>query len=158
MQGIVAPTLHLVCGLPCAGKTTFAKRLEKEQQALRLTPDDWHTRLFGQDVEDEQHDERHDKIEDLLWEVVAARALEVGVDVILDFGFWSRAERDDYRGRARALGAAVRLHYLDCPESELFRRLVERNQILPSGTFKISPHQLKEWAQEFEAPTEEELN
>lgn len=157
MRGIVLPTLHLVCGLPCSGKTTLAKRLEKEQRALRLTPDDWHIRLFGQDAQHKQHDERHDKIEVLLWEV-AARALELGFDVILDFGFWSRFERDDYRDKARALGAATQLHYLDLPESELFRRLVVRNRILPTGAFKISPQQLGEWARKFEVPSQEELD
>jgi predicted kinase len=152
----VSPTLHLVCGLPCSGKTTLAKRLEREERALRLTPDEWHTRLFGQDSEDQEHDERHDTIEALLWEV-ASRSLELGIDVILDFGFWSRTERDDYRSRARAIGAASQLHYLDVPEPVLLDRLVERNRILPDGAFKISPWQLKEWAQTFEPPAEDEF-
>jgi predicted kinase len=33
--------LYLVCGLPGAGKTTFAKQLELETGALRLCPDEW---------------------------------------------------------------------------------------------------------------------
>ena len=32
-------TLHLMVGLPCSGKTTEARRLERELGALRLTPD-----------------------------------------------------------------------------------------------------------------------
>jgi hypothetical protein len=46
-------TLHLGCGLPCAGKTRLARQLEQEYAALRLTPDEWHTALFGHDVEEE---------------------------------------------------------------------------------------------------------
>lgn len=38
-------TLHLMVGLPLSGKTTYARRLEREADALRLTPDDWHIRL-----------------------------------------------------------------------------------------------------------------
>jgi predicted kinase len=30
-----------MCGLPGSGKTTLAKRLERERRALRFTPDDW---------------------------------------------------------------------------------------------------------------------
>jgi predicted kinase len=32
-------TLHLICGLPCSGKTTLAKQLEQQHAALRLTTD-----------------------------------------------------------------------------------------------------------------------
>lgn len=76
-------TLHLICGLPCAGKTTFARQLEQTHQALRFTPDEWHIRLFGMDfAEDEPlHDARHNLIETMQWEL-AARALTLGLNVI----------------------------------------------------------------------------
>ena len=67
-------TLHLMVGLPCAGKTTLALTLEREHSAIRLTLDEWHLRLFGQDAEDPEHNARHSLIESLLWEV-ASRAL-----------------------------------------------------------------------------------
>jgi hypothetical protein len=76
-------TLHLMFGLPCSGKTTLAHQRERERAALRLTPDEWHLRLFGQDVEEPEHDARHNLIETLLWDV-AARALALGTNVILD--------------------------------------------------------------------------
>ena len=50
-------TLHLMVGLPCSVKTTLARQLEQEVSALRLTPDEWHTRPFGYDVEEEEHNE-----------------------------------------------------------------------------------------------------
>jgi predicted kinase len=53
------PTLHLMVGLPCAGKTTLARQLEQEYVALRLTPDEWHMPLFGLDVEEPEHEDRH---------------------------------------------------------------------------------------------------
>ena len=76
-------TLHLICGRPCAGKTTLARHLEQAYAALRLNLDEWHTRLFGQDAEDERHDARHAAIEALLWEMVA-RVLRLGGHVILE--------------------------------------------------------------------------
>ena len=83
------PTVHLTVGLPCSGKTTFAKALAARTGALRLTPDDWHCRLFGDDTTDPDHDRRHDTVETIMWNVtseLAARSL----DVILDFGFEHR--------------------------------------------------------------------
>jgi hypothetical protein len=32
-------TLHLMCGLPGSGKTTLAERIERESNALRLSPE-----------------------------------------------------------------------------------------------------------------------
>jgi hypothetical protein len=35
------------------------------------------------------------------------------VDVVLDFGFWSKRERNDFRGRAAALVARSEIRFLD---------------------------------------------
>jgi adenylylsulfate kinase-like enzyme len=32
------PLLHVICGLPGSGKTTFAEQLERDLPALRLMP------------------------------------------------------------------------------------------------------------------------
>jgi hypothetical protein len=78
------------------GEDYTHKKLEQQLPALRLTPDEWHLRLFGNDVENAEHDDRHIMIESLIW-TIAERALVLGLDVILDFGFWARVEREDYR-------------------------------------------------------------
>jgi predicted kinase len=149
--------LHLMVGLPCSGKTTYAKKLEKETNSLRLTPDEWQLRLFPtDDMSHPDHDLRHDIIEDLMWNV-AASALGHEVDVILDYGFWKRIERDDYRERARTIGAKVELHFLDVNESVLLRRLDIRNDIGGALVAKIPPETMKEWIHHLESPTEEEL-
>ena len=41
------PTLFLTVGLPCTGKTTAARRIEIERNALRLTKDEWVKALYG---------------------------------------------------------------------------------------------------------------
>lgn len=99
-------------GLPGSGKTTEAIRLEKKYHALRLTPDEWHYRLFGNDFHnddsvDAEHDRRHTTIEQIMQDT-AERVLEMGGDVILDFGCWARVERDELRARAAALGQILK--------------------------------------------------
>ena len=49
----------------------------------------------------------------MLWNI-ASRALELGTNVILDFGFWAREEREDYRLRAKRLGARVKYIFWMC--------------------------------------------
>ncbi len=149
-------TLHLMVGLPCSGKTTLARTLEYERSALRLTPDEWQLRLFGQDAEEPKHDARHSLIEALLWEV-ASRALVLGTNVILDFGFWAREEREDYRLRAKHLGASSEVHFLDVPGDELLRRLERRNLHVSSTAFHIPEEMMKPWIAFFQKPTPDEL-
>ena len=149
-------TLHLMVGLPCSGKTTLARRLEVERSALRLTPDEWQVRLFGQDAAEPEHNDRHGLIEALLWDL-AARLLMLGTSVILDFGFWAREEREDFRLRAKRLGASSEVHFLDVPEEELLQRLAERNAQLSDGVFHIPEEMLRPWIAFFQAPTPDEL-
>lgn len=145
-------TLFLMVGLPGAGKTTLAKRLEAERPALRLTPDEWMVTL-GFDGFDEAARAR---VETLQWRV-AARALVLGTDVVLDFGFWSREERAEFRRRARSLGAEVAIRFLDVPPSVLRERLAERRASGSWATFPVTERQLDGYLALFEAPTDDEL-
>lgn len=149
-------TLHLMVGLPCSGKTTYARRLAKEVNALLLTLDVWHLELFGDDVGHEEHDERHERIEKIMWDV-AKYVLAMGGDVILDFGCWARVERDDYRNRAKELDANFKLHYMDVPYSELYRRLEIRNRTPTEGAFVIPKAEMDRYVAVFQPPTEDEF-
>ena len=148
--------MHLICGLPCSGKTTRAKTLEVERPALRLSPDEWIEKLFGPGISDEALDAARDPVEAALWEL-AARVLVLGIDVILDYGFWSRSEREQFRRRATQLGTRSELHFTDAPEEELLCRLAKRNEQLPPGTFRIDETRLRSWFGLFEPPGSDEL-
>lgn len=149
-------TLHLMVGLPCSGKTTLAQKLEHELPALRLTTDEWHIRLFGQDADEPEHDARHSLIEAMLWNI-ASRALVLGTNVILDYGLWAREEREDYRLRAKQLGASSEIHYLDMPADELLSRLEKRNAQPSQASFVISADAMTPWIAFFQKPALDEL-
>ena len=149
-------TLHLMVGLPCSGKTTYARRLAQETRALLLSLDAWHLRLFGDDVGHPQHDQRHTEIERIMWEA-ARHVLTLGGDVVLDYGCWAREEREDYRHRAVALGARFRLHYMDVPREELYRRLALRNAQPGEGVFVIPESEMDQYMWVFQPPTADEL-
>lgn len=150
------PTLYLICGLPGAGKTTLARQIETTRRALRLCPDEWIDRLLADPNDSAELDRLRDPVEQIQWDL-AKRALALGVDVVLEFGFWSRAERDFFRSEAEALGARVELHYLDVPREELLARLARRNANLPPGTFRVTEQQLDEWLRMFEPPAPDEF-
>lgn len=147
--------LHIMVGLPCSGKTTFARQLSQETGALLLTPDCWHKKLFGNDMGDEDHDRRHSAIEGLMWEV-AAHVLRTGGDVILDFGFWSKEERQEFRRRAEELGAGFQMHAMIVPYPELLRRLEKRNACLAEDVFPLSQQEMAEYWGVFQPPDADE--
>ena len=135
-------TLYLMVGLPCSGKKRLRTSLNVNNRRLRLTPDEWQIRLFGQDAEEPEHNARHSLIEAMLWNI-ASRALELGTNVILDFGFWAREEREHYRSPARRVGASSEVHYLDVSEDEPSRRL-EKGICDPHRKVSLFPK--KQWS------------
>jgi predicted kinase len=146
------PRLILTCGLPGAGKTTLARRLAAERNAVRLTKDEWLTAL-GSSPWDEQ---ARVNVERELRRL-AQELLRLGVSVVLDFGLWARAERDEMRTVARALDAGVELHHLDVPADELWRRVDARNSAPPWDRHPIRRADLDGWLARFEAPDAHEL-
>lgn len=143
-------------GLPCLGKTTRAKELENEVFALRLTPDEWHVNLFSHDVYDPEHDKRHGLIEDMLWQI-AARALSLGTNIILDFGFWAKEERDDYRSRSKRIGARSEIVFMNVDEEELMKKVGIRNENLTNTINFIPEEMMRSWIGFFQKPDRNEL-
>ena len=146
-------TLFLMVGLPGTGKTTQARRLEAERGALRLTKDEWVKALYGSaNPRDETA-----VVEGRLIGV-ALRALGLGVDVVLDFGLWSRDERTALRSAARDAGAAVRLRHLDVDPVEQRRRIDRRHAHDAHTTWVMSDDEVAAWAAAFETPTPGEVD
>ena len=140
--------LIIVCGLPGAGKTTHAKMLEENLDATRFCPDEW-MEMLSLDLYDE---ERRARIESLQWKL-GQDLLALGLTVIIEWGTWGRSERDTLRLGARALGAAVELHYLSVPINVLFERIQRRGMENPPLTLE----DLRRCSEIFQAPTADEM-
>jgi len=140
--------LIIVCGLPGSGKTTLAKALETRLRAVRFSPDEWMDALSLNLWEEEMRG----KIEALQWKF-AQELLALGLTVIIEWGTWGRTERDALRLGARALGAAVELHYVSAPADVLFDRIQRRGLENPP----IQRDAVTRWFEIFQAPTPDEI-
>jgi predicted kinase len=147
------PTLFLTVGLPGTGKTTAARRIEAEHSALRLTKDEWVKALYGHD----NPASASDVIEGRLIQI-GMRALELGINVVIDYGLWSRDERSALRQAAVDVGAAVVICYFELPPAEQRKRLEARLAEAPHETWPISEQELTEWSSKFDVPTSGELD
>lgn len=118
--------IHALHGFIGSGKTTLARRLERELPGMRFTSDEWMVALYGQDPPADLFPVYHSRVMELM-ERQWVRALELGVPVILDHGFWTRASRDVLRLKAAVLGVPLTLYALTVPDGEALRRVRKRN-------------------------------
>ncbi|GAB7191790.1 AAA family ATPase [Kineococcus sp. NUM-3379] len=144
--------MFLMVGLPGVGKTVRARELEQQRRALRLTPDEWMLPLFGEP----EAGGRRDVLEGRLLET-ALRVAGLGLDVVVDFGLWSRDERSALRWLFASVGAECRLEFLDLDAGTQLARVRERYARTPGQTVAMSAEDLGRWRRSFQEPSADEL-
>jgi len=134
--GWLMATAHLIHGYLGAGKTSFARMLEYEVGGIRFSADEWYLRLYA-------GNEPTARLEPAWWDRVLSmldgvwpKVLQHGIDVVLDFGFWSRKLRDNARRLALSVGSDAKLYRVICDEEVARARCLARNAN-PAGTFVI---------------------
>jgi predicted kinase len=159
-EGDGMSTLHLISGLPCSGKTTYAVDLrQRAADCVLFTLDRWLIIAFGKyslaSVGQDEHTRRVLACRELIWQP-ASELLRRGVDVILDDGFFLREHRARHVGLAASVGARATVHFINTPIDVVRARLDERNAKLPQFNFSISSETLQGFMAMFEPPSENE--
>ena len=123
--------IHLVVGPVGAGKSTFALGLARDHRAVRLTLDEWMSRLFSQDRPEtgvmEWYVERAARAVDQIW-AVAKGLVDLGTDAVLEIGLLKRSERESFYRRVEDAGIDLTMHVLDASRDVRRERVEERNR------------------------------
>ena len=115
----------MTCGRICCGKSTYARKLQENRNAVVLSIDDITLTLFPEGA-GEMHDTYVLRAEQYLLSL-SLQILESGVDVILDWGLWTRAQRERLRAFYTGHGVENEIHYLRLSPEEWERRIRKRN-------------------------------
>lgn len=153
------PKVILICGKICVGKSTYAEKIRAENNAVLLSVDEIMLAVFGQ-YAGEKHDEYVKNVKKYLFEK-SLEFLQSGADVILDWGFWTKAERDFAKDFYTGRGIPCELHYIGV-DGDLWReRISQRNGEISagkSGAYFVDENLLKKFEQGFEPPNKEEID
>lgn len=147
----------LLIGRLCAGKTTYARRIVQEENAVLLSCDELMRTVFPEPLGD-RYDGYSLRCQAYLFQL-AARLAHEGATPVLDFGFWTRASRQAVREALRGLSLDWR--YLDVPDDEWRRRIASRNTAVKQGRanpdeYAVDAGLLAKMTARFEPPTPDE--
>lgn len=150
------PIAYVICGFIGSGKTTFARKLEKEKGAIRITKDEWIIKIFGNKITSDNKFAEYDKKVTELAKHIAFKILESGSDVIIDEGFWAKSQRDDLKKKILDLGAKPILYYVEYSVEKMRERVVNRSKTPPEDSFEISGEMFDSYVKYWEPPVKDE--
>jgi len=137
-----------MCGPAGSGKSTVARQYE-QQGMTRLSFDQeaWSRGITAMPLPPDVHRDIEYALRARLVDLVRA-----GSDVVLDFSFWSRDMREEYRDLLRPLGVVPETVYLATDRATVLRRISAR-AARDGDDFKVSTELAAFYFDHFEAPT-----
>ena len=148
----------LLMGKIASGKSHYAAQYAQENRAIILSCDELFYALFDGCPGEELHQELLRRA----YEFFCGQAVDLvhlGVDALLDFGFWSMESREKALAFFEAQGIPAELWYFDVEDMLRRQRLSERNkqrQTAPRWEYIIDSDMLVHFDAMFQPPGEHE--
>ena len=137
-----------MCGPAGSGKSTVARQYERQGMTrLSFDQEAWSRGITTMPLDDDVHRDIERELRARLDELVRA-----GADVVLDFSFWSRAMRDDYRALLRPHGVIPETVYLATDRATVLARVRARSAG-DGDDFKLTEERAALYFDHFEIPT-----
>ena len=149
-----------ICGKICCGKSYYAKQIKEKENAVVLSTDE-----ATYDLIDNEQGELYDVFAERVNKYLMKKAVEIvkaGCNVILDWGFWTKAERQETTKNFNQFGIDVEWHYVDIEQSRWKQLIEERNNKNKNGNggsnFYVDEGLMEKLLSKFEEPTRDEIN
>jgi predicted kinase len=140
-----------MCGPSGAGKSTYARELESAGMVrLSFDVEMWRRGITTVPLSAGERTEIETELRARLLELVSD-----GTDVVLDFSFWSRRMRDDYRELLEPTGVVPETIYLATDRATVLARMRARRGS-HSDDFVLTDELVAEYFDHFEPPTPDE--
>ena len=137
-----------MCGPAGSGKSTVARQYEQQGMArLSFDQEAWSRGITAMPLPQDIHGDIEGALRARLMDLVRA-----GSDVVLDFSFWSRRMRDEYRELLRPLGVVPETVYLATDRATVLQRVAAR-AARDGDDFKLSTELAAFYFDHFEVPT-----
>ena len=149
----------LICGKICSGKTYYCKKLANDHNAVILSCDEIENELFHHEL-----GEREDEVIKDIKRYLHKKASEIylaGSNVILDWGFWSREEREQVSEYYKKQSIFYEWHYIDISIDEWYQNINSRNEAVLAGEttdYFVDDGLLGKLSSLFETPNREEVD
>ena len=115
-----------------SGKTTLAKKLEKDLPAVRFTHDEIMLKRYGRAPDNFQ--EKYDEVDRFI-KSQAVKCIAEGKNVIMDYGFWTKEKRKTYYDWAKTLTPNVLFCPVLCDKAVAKERVLKRTEQDPTQLF-----------------------
>jgi hypothetical protein len=144
--------IYLLCGLPGSGKTFWAKNFVKSQgeNAECISHDEEFFKKYGKEDIGKKHDEYSEILKTKLLEKIKESIL-AGKDVILDYGFWKKSDREEYKNKFNDV-ADVKIIHFDVPKEIRYDRVLARDK---TNNYDLNLEALEIFERKFEIPNGE---
>lgn len=149
----------LICGKICSGKTFYSSKLKMDNNAVSLSSDELISDLFHPN-ENDYHEQIINKVHQYLFK----KAIEIvnnGENVILDWGFWTKKNRNDASKLFNSNGIQVEWHYIDVSDEKWHRNIENRNRKVLNGDtndYYVGDGLLRKMVNNFEIPERSEID
>ncbi len=152
--------LICICGKIGCGKTYYANQLKEKEQAVILSTDE-----VTYDLTNNKQGEDYDEFARRVNLYLRKKALEIvnaGCTVILDWGFWTKENRNEIKEYAKEHKILLEMHYIDIDDKTWYENIEERNSKVLAGnggsSFYVDEGLLKKVSSLFEIPEKEEID
>lgn len=149
-----------ICGKICSGKTYYANKLMKKENSVILSCDELTSTLFDNNL-----GERHDEMSGRIWKYLLKKSVDIAktnTNVILDWGFWSKKDREYISEYFKEKGIQIEWHYIDIDKNSWQKNIEERNHrvLLGKGecNYYLDDGLMKKLLSKWEEPQRKEID